>query len=120
MASKFEDVDPTFSHFKEEVLPLKQVSGHSLQLVVGQAFNEKSKVPTYSDIFHLLGDGKAQAKFNYKLNENQEAAIYVLHGKIEIENRSYKRFDMIVFKKGVEISLKSLAESDYIFPVAKL
>lgn len=115
LPKEHEDIDPNFSHFKEKDLPLIAVNKHSLRLIAGQALSEKSKVPVYSDLFYFKGDGLADSLFKFNLKPNHEAALYVLHGEIEIEGQIFKRYDLIVFKLGAKVIFKSKSVCEYMF-----
>lgn len=115
LPKEHEDIEPNFSHFKEKDLPLIQVNQHSLRLIAGQALNQKSAVPVYSDLFYFKGDGLADSKFEFNLKSDQEAALYVLQGEIEIEGQIFKRFDLVVFKQGSKIVFHSKSNCEYMF-----
>lgn len=110
-----EDIEPNFSHFKENDLPLVEVNSHKLRLVAGEALGQRSSVPVHSDLFYFKGDAPAHAKFEFTLEAQQEAALYIVNGEIEVEGQAFKRFDMVVFKQGSKIEFNSRSSVEYMF-----
>lgn len=115
LPKEYEDVHPSFNHYKEKSLPLIELNQNKLRLVAGSALDKSSEVPVYSDLFYFKVDSLKNSLFDYQLQANQEAAIYVIRGQVEIESRLYDPYTMIVFKKGETINFKSLVDSEYMF-----
>lgn len=113
LPKEHEDVAPNFSHFKEKDLPLIQKNKHQLRLIAGRFEGKISVVPVYSDLFYLKGEAEAGATVEFDLNPEHEAAIYVTKGEIEIENQIFKRYDLVIFKRGVKLKLESIDASEY-------
>ena len=106
-----EDVDASFVHEKEKELPLIHENGYKLRLIAGEAFNQKSPLPVYSNLFYLKGEVEAGELFQMNLEPNQEAAIYIINGQVEVETETYQRFDMVTFSKGSQIEFKCLEDT---------
>ncbi len=115
LPKEYEDIEPSFHHFKEKSLPLIDLNQNKLRLVAGTALNKSSEVPVYSDLFYFKVDSLKNSNFDFILKANQEAAIYVIKGQIEIESKTYAPYTMIVFKKGTEVKFTSLTESELMF-----
>lgn len=115
LPKEHEDVNPSFNHYKEKSLPLIELSQNKLRLIAGSALNQSSEVPVYSDLFYFKVDSLKNSLFEYQLEENQEAAIYVIRGQVEIESKFYDPYTMIIFKKGEKINFKSSVDSEYMF-----
>lgn len=115
LPKEHEDIDPNFSHFKEKDLPLIKKDKHVLRLIAGSSMGESSAVPVYSDLFYFKGDSEENSVFQYELNESQEAAIYVLHGEVEVEGETYKRYDLVIFKQGSKVKFKNNTKTEYMF-----
>lgn len=108
-----EDVDASFYHCKEEDVPLIEKDGINLRLVAGNAFDKKSPVPVYSDLFYMNGESKNENKFTLPMKSNTEGAVYVIDGTVNVEDKTYERYDLIVFKAGEDIQFKASANSKF-------
>lgn len=106
LPKEHEKVDASFYHCKEVDVPLIEKNGLKMRLVAGEAFNHKSPVPVYSDLFYLNVEGESESNFELNLSKNQEAAVYVINGSIDVEGSIYSKYDLIVFKQGEDINLK--------------
>lgn len=115
LPKEYEDIDPNFSHFKEKDLPFIEKEKHRLRLIAGQSLGHSSAVPVYSDLFYFKVDSVEGSSFEFQLKTEQEAAIYILEGEIECEGHVYKRFDLVVFKKGVVVKFKNQTATQYMF-----
>jgi redox-sensitive bicupin YhaK (pirin superfamily) len=115
LPKEHEEVVANFSHFKEKDLPLIQKNKHSLRLIAGKYESHISPVTVYSDLFYLKGDGEVGGALELELKQEQEGAIYVINGELEIEHQKFRRYDLIIFKRGTKINLKSLSKSEFMF-----
>lgn len=106
-----EDVEPSFFHCKESEIPSIEEKGIMMRLVAGKAFGHESPVPVYSNLFYLNGEAKNQSLFQLSLEDNQEGAVYVIEGNVEVEGQSYERFDLVIFKKGTSIDFQANKDS---------
>ncbi len=104
LPKEHEDVDASFFHCKENDIPSLNVNGVDLKLVAGEAFDKKSPVPVYSKLFYLNGSGTSGKRFSLNLEEDQEGAVYLFDGVLEVEDTTYKPYGLIIFKRGSEIS----------------
>ena len=108
-----EDVSPSFVHHKEKNLPMISEEGLRLRVVAGEWEGEKSPLPVYSAMFYLSGWAKSEKKYSKVLSENQEAALYLVNGSVEVDGKNYGKHSMLVFKKGSKIEFKALEELEF-------
>lgn len=108
-----EEVAASFFHCKEKDLPQFSKEGTELTLVAGEAYGEKSPVPVYSNLFYFSGKIKTGSSFSYSLNENEEGAVYITKGSLEIEGESAERYSLTIFKKGTAINFLSHEDSEF-------
>ncbi len=111
LPKEFQEVDPSFFHHKEKDLPMIDVNGAQFRLIVGEAFGITSPVKTYSDMFYLSSNIKAGQGFALKTKTNQEGAVYVAHGEVEVEGVKYGESQMICFNPEAEIKFTATADS---------
>lgn len=108
-----EQVEPSFVHFKENELPQLDSSKAKLRLIAGSALGQKSPVPVYSDLFYLNGKIRKDQEFNFKIAPDQEGAIYIARGEVEVNGQACPQFSMIIFKLGESLSFRSLEETEF-------
>lgn len=111
LPKEYEEVDPSFDHYKEKDLPSVEVDGANYRLIVGSAFGKTSPVKSYSEMFYLSGHVKAGQKFNMPVRPNHEGGVYVVSGEIEIEGVTYSEAQMIAFNPGAEINFTAKGEA---------
>lgn len=107
LPKQFEDVDASFSHFKEKDLPSFQCSNAQVRLVAGQFNNNKSPIPVYSDLFYLSARINKAGDFKYQLTNEQEGAVYIANGEAMVDGELLPKYTMVIFKKGSLIQFSS-------------
>ncbi|MCB0377912.1 MAG: pirin family protein [Bdellovibrionales bacterium] len=104
LPKEFESVDPNFFHGKEADLPIVEKEGIQLRLIAGEAFAQKSPVPVFSDLFYINGKGKKGGSLKFVVEPGHESAVYIINGSLVAEGEIYRRFDMLIFKKGEPVN----------------
>lgn len=102
-----EEVEPSFIHTKEAELPEIKKDCATLRLIAGSALGQSSPLPVFSDLFYFAGEFHEEGEFVFDLKENQEAGFYAVEGSFSCESQEFKRFDMVVFKKGGQLKIKA-------------
>lgn len=94
-----EETSPGFVHFDATQLPSHQDRGVSIKVIAGEAYGMKSPVTTLSPLFyaHLDMDAGSTAEM---CGGYPERAIYVAHGRVEIEGEQYEAGQMAVLAPG--------------------
>ena len=94
-----EETDPSFSHHEAADLPLIEDAGVTARIIVGKAYGEAARVPTFSPIFYVhldLADGaRAQVPDEYS-----ERAAYIVEGAVAVDGQRFGDGRMIVFAPG--------------------
>ncbi len=111
LPKEHEDVDPSFVHIKEKELPIIDKNDIWLRLIAGRFQGKESPIPTYSQLFYLNGKAKMGRKFHHELASDEEGAVYIVKGGLEIEGNTYERYSLVSFRKGSSISFKSISNS---------
>jgi redox-sensitive bicupin YhaK (pirin superfamily) len=93
-----EESEPGFFHHGVEDLPLLEERGSSGRLVAGEAFGAKARVKTHSPMFYIHWQLAAGATVQMPA-DHPERAAYVVAGAVEIDGRTFKPGQMIVFAK---------------------
>jgi redox-sensitive bicupin YhaK (pirin superfamily) len=102
-----EETAPGFSHHTMEDLPLFEEGGVTARLVAGKAFGAETPVRVHSPMFYThwaLQQGAVAAL----PPEYPERAAYVAIGEVEVEGRSYRAGQMLVFAPGGTVTVKAL------------
>ncbi len=109
----FEDIEASFFHCKQNEIPRIEENGLTMQLIAGEAFGKTSPVPVFSELFYISALASRQARFNYPLKTEHEAAIYIISGRLKINGQSYGECSLIVLKTGSLIEVSVEAESRF-------
>jgi hypothetical protein len=99
-----EGVEPSFFHCKDQDLPKRVENGSVLTLIAGKALGMTSPVPVYSDLFYLQATSGKDAHFSMPLGPNQEGAVYVAKGSVDIEGTTFGQFSLVCFNKGAQVT----------------
>lgn len=113
LPKEHEDVDPNFTHIKEDKLPFIESEGNQMRLIAGEFRGENSPVPVYSDLFYLNGKIKEGTKYSFKAESKHEVALYVTQGSLEVEGEVHERFSLVIFKQGSLVSFKASSDAEY-------
>ena len=94
-----EETSPSFVHFDAAQLPSHEEPGLSIKVIAGEAYGLKSPVTTLSPLFyaHLDLDAGSTAEM---CGGYSERAIYVTHGRAEIDGEQYEAGQMAVLAPG--------------------
>lgn len=91
------EVEPSFTHIKKENLPERIDQQVMARLIVGDAYGMSSPVKTYSPMFYIdvvAGSGSVIER----PNPDQEAALYVICGEVELAGHAYQAGEMVLFE----------------------
>jgi redox-sensitive bicupin YhaK (pirin superfamily) len=113
LPKEHEDLDPNFTHIKEDKLPFIESEGNQMRLIAGEFRGENSPVPVYSDLFYLNGKIKEGIKYSFKAESKHEVALYVTQGSLEVEGEVHERFSLVIFKQGSLVSFKASSNAEY-------
>ncbi len=113
LPKEHEEVDASFYHCKEADVPLIEKEKVKLRLIAGEAFDKKSPVPVYSDLFYLNGEAKKDASLTFPVQSHHELAVYIIQGSVEIDGENFNRFDLITLKKGSDLKLTATEDSHF-------
>jgi redox-sensitive bicupin YhaK (pirin superfamily) len=105
-----EEAAPAFVHHEAEELPLLEGEGKRVRLIAGSLYGARSPVHTFSEMFYAditLGE---DARLPVPA-EHEERAAYVVEGSVALDGETFDAGQLLVFKPGEEITLKSPAAS---------
>ncbi|MCY1044405.1 pirin family protein [Corallococcus sp. bb12-1] len=101
-----EETEPSFVHHPQDTLPSGQDDGVRLNVIAGAMHGLKSPVRTHSDLFYAEARLDADARFKLPA-EHEERGLYLVEGTVDVEGTRFQAGELLVFKPGSEILLKS-------------
>lgn len=109
---EFEECEPSFSHHPKNTLPEFSIGDAKVKLLLGKAFGFVSPVPVQSDLFYAEVKMKKGDVVTFSI-ENREAAVYVVHGCVQVEDRENKSLEMLVLKSTDHFEVRALEDSHF-------
>lgn len=103
-----QEIEPDFSHHPADTLPQWHDGGVTLRLIMGELAGHRSPVPTYSRTLYADLNFAPGAKLALPLAE-QEQAIYVADGAVEVDGETVSAGVMVVFEGADSVRLSSEA-----------
>ncbi|WP_395344355.1 pirin family protein [Ningiella sp. W23] len=95
------ELEPSFQHVKKQNLPTLTHEGVMMRLVVGEAYGMSAPVKTYSPMFYLDIAACADSEITVP-NLEQETAVYIISGEIELGGQHFGKGDFVLFEQGDE------------------
>ncbi len=93
-----EQMDPEFFHVEKEHIPSWTEESLKFKLIAGEAFGRKSPVPVYSKLFMIEIKSNTEQVVNIQNQLYGEAALYILEGSIESDEKVYQSQQLLVVK----------------------
>lgn len=107
-----ERIDPDFLHVGKNDLPCIYRPGLMMRLIVGAAYGRSSPVRTFSPMFYLdvLADKDSELEHPAR---DQEAAICIISGALEISGQRYEKGDFVLLDSA-DTSFTALENCRYV------
>lgn len=105
-----EEREPAFRHFAAEELPDLTVEDVNVRIIMGEAFNERSPVTTYSDTLYLECVMPAGTSLDMPTDVD-ERAIYVVSGTVSIDDQAYGEGAMAVMRAQRDVAISAADDS---------
>lgn len=102
-------IEPDFGSFTRNDLPLISLDKGALRVVAGQYKDVLSPVKSFTPLHLFHYRAWQTSELELQLPVNQESAIYVAKGGIEIDGKTYDQTEMIVLSntgEKIELSIK--------------
>ena len=109
-----EEIDPSFQHFDAAELPVIEGNGVWARVIAGSAFGKTSPVGMYSPWLYVevvLAAG-ASAPLD---PDQEERAIYVVDGEVEIAGETFAGPRLLIFRPGDRITAKAVTPARLLF-----
>jgi redox-sensitive bicupin YhaK (pirin superfamily) len=107
-----EETAPEFHHHGAEDLPtFESPDGLWARLIAGKAFGAEARVKTYSPLFYVHWRLKPGARAGLPA-EYPERAAFIAAGAVEVEGRTYRAGQMLVFQPGETVVFTGVETAD--------
>ncbi|MDF2159095.1 pirin family protein [Algoriphagus sp. CAU 1675] len=116
LPKNLEQMDPEFCHITSSEIPTWKQDGIEFKLIAGEAFNRKSNVPVYSQLYMIEIKSKSTQQVSLGKHLYGESGLYILEGGIESDGHRYGPKQMLVTKDSHLCEFTILANTTvYIF-----
>lgn len=96
------EIEPSFAHHAADTLPALVLDGARRTLVAGAAFGARAPVEVHSPLFYI--DVEAEDGALVHLPDDEERAVYVASGAVEIDGERHDAGRLVVFAPGAPAS----------------
>src|SRR5205085_3802278 len=109
-----EEIAPSFQHFDAASLPVVEDGGVWARVIAGSAFGKRSPVGMLSEWLYaeVVLDAGAGAPLD---PDQEERAIYVVEGEVEIAGESFEAPRLLVFRPGDRIAVRAKSRARMMF-----
>ncbi len=105
-----EERAPGFEHHGAEALPEIEAEGVRAKLILGTAFGARAPANVFSEMMYAAVDLEAGATMPLDA-EQEDRAIYVLAGAVEIGGRRHEAGRMMVFRPGDRLAVRAVEKT---------
>jgi len=105
-----EQAEAAFSHHPKAALPVIQVAGVTMQLLVGSAFGEQAPTPTFSPIFYLVVEMAAGAELGLP-PEHEERGVFAVDSELSVAGTAVQPHHLAVLPAGEKVRIRSAKPS---------
>lgn len=104
-----EETDPAFFHYDASELPTTELDSITIRVMMGQAYGLKSPVKTFAQTLYFEAD--IAAGKSLEIPAEEERAIYVAGGNVEINGKEVDEFSMAILEPDCAITVKASRDS---------
>ena len=104
-----EEIDPAFYHYPAEDIPLIEVEGVAVCVMMGSAFGVSSPVRLFSETLYL--EARLAAGQKLTLPPAEERAVYIVEGSLQIEGSLIAAQNLAVMNNKADIVVEAEEET---------
>jgi redox-sensitive bicupin YhaK (pirin superfamily) len=108
LPEQFAEIEPAFAHHKKCQLPQFNKEGVFARLIAGDALGMTSPIRTYSPMFFLDVILSTGSRFT-RPNQDQECALYVLEGNVDVNSELYEKGDFVLLDTDDVVASRSFS-----------
>jgi redox-sensitive bicupin YhaK (pirin superfamily) len=101
-----EQAEPSFSHQPKAALPVIELPGATMRLLVGSAFRKQAPTPTYSPIFYLVVEMTAGAVIELP-PEHEERGVFAVDGELSVGEAMVQPHHLAVLPTGETVRIRA-------------
>lgn len=105
-----EDRPASFDHRGANELPTLEAEGKKVTLILGELYGERAPSEVFSPMFYADAQLEAGAQLPLD-NRDQDRAVYISEGQIELAGERYNAGQMLVLRPGEALSLTATQTS---------
>lgn len=98
-----EETDPAFHHYAGADIPRVEVDGVPVRVMMGCAFGATSPVRTFAETLYL--EAALEPGQSLTLPQAAERAVYVVDGRVRVQDTPIEQHSMAIFSPGRDIRL---------------
>lgn len=108
-----EEIEPSFQHYNQSLIPKKNVDGIEITLIAGSGFGLESPVKTTSSL--ILASIKTHKDSILNLNFSDfDLAVYVIKGEIQAGSEQILPYQALILEKPRDFKLKITQSTKFI------
>ncbi len=115
LAKKLKTIDPDYQQVDEENIPLLEIEGGNIRVIVG----DESPVKLQTPVRYLRVNLDSGAKLNEKVPADFRGFIYVLSGKLNVNTEIVLEREAYFFEKTEALNIEALTESQFMLCMGK-
>ncbi len=93
-----EEIEPAFYHYDSTEIPVTDVGGVSVRVMMGTAYGVSSPVKVFAETLYI--EAALDKGQSLQLPMVEERGLYVVHGQVELQNLNLPGFHMAVLDSG--------------------
>ena len=98
-----QNIDPAFYHYPQADIPMVSVDGVPVRVIMGNAYGVSSPVKTFAQTLYLEADLQPQQSLT--LPPQQERAVYVAAGEIEIDGETVSQYQLAILNEKSDVKV---------------
>jgi redox-sensitive bicupin YhaK (pirin superfamily) len=104
-----EDIEPAFHHYPAADIPVREIEGVALRVMMGQAYGATSPVRTFAETLYVEADLRRGQRL--VLPDANERAVYVAQGALKAGRQEIPEHAMAVFANAPGIAIEATADA---------
>lgn len=104
LPEKYEEIEPAFYHYSGKILPVQNINGVAVRVMIGEAFGITSPVKTFSSTLYI--EAKLKAGQSLTLPMAKERGLYLVDGNVSLKDTQVEKHAMVVLveEEGIAVT----------------
>lgn len=109
LPESMEDIDPAFYHYPEKDIPLFNIDGVMVRLLIGAAYGASSPVKMFANTLYL--DATLMQGQHLQIPDAEERAIYIVSGELKVGETVVPEHTMLVLNAEQKVVISAVQEA---------